>query len=121
MNAVLAIGLSGVLGFTAAAIGTTAAGWSMLALLWFGSRSMGRSAMPDARLIRGFPRILAASGAMALALWLAANMMAPWFHLPGLRYGALAILVIGGMGVYTIAIFAFGAIDAGDLKRAIRR
>ena len=121
VNAVVAIGLSGVLGFTAAAIGTTAAGWSMLVLLWFGSRSMGRSSMPDARLIRGFPRILAATGVMALALWLAANWMAPWFQLSGLRYGALAILVIGGMGVYTIAVFAFGAIDAADLKRATRR
>ncbi|HIP24548.1 MAG TPA: murein biosynthesis integral membrane protein MurJ, partial [Rhodobacteraceae bacterium] len=38
VNAGLAIGLSPYLGFLAAAIGTTVAGWSMLALLWIGSR-----------------------------------------------------------------------------------
>jgi putative peptidoglycan lipid II flippase len=37
-----------LIGWIAAAIGTTVAGWTMLAQLWFGSRSMDGAAEPDA-------------------------------------------------------------------------
>ncbi len=121
VNAALAIGLSGVFGFLAPAIGTTLAGWAMVLLLWRGSRSMGDAAGIDARLKRVGPRILAASAVMAATLWLLAGWLEPQFAAPGVRYLALLILVIGGMGVYGVAALVLGAVTPAEIKRAVRR
>ena len=75
----------------------------------------------DSRLKRVVPRIVLASGLMGAALWLGAGLLAPQLETPGLRYGALAVLVVGGMLVYGIATFLFGAVTPADLKRALRR
>ena len=48
------------IGFVAAALGTTVAGWVMLFQLWRGTRRMDRAAEVDARLRRAVPRIAAA-------------------------------------------------------------
>ena len=52
VNVVVALGLAPLLGFVAAALGTTVAGWVMLFQLWRGARAMGEAAAPDARLRR---------------------------------------------------------------------
>jgi putative peptidoglycan lipid II flippase len=121
INAAMAIGLMGSIGFLAAAIATSSAGWAMVLLLWRGSRQFGEAARMDSRLKRVVPRIVLASGLMGAALWLGAGLLAPQLETPGLRYGALAVLVVGGMLVYGIATFLFGAVTPADLKRALRR
>lgn len=121
VNVGFAVGLSYWLGFIAAAIGTTVAGWIMVVLLWQGSRKMGSAARMDSRLRRALPRLIAANAVMGSTLWGLARLLAPYLTQPGLRYIALAFLVIAGIVVYFSAVFGFGAIAPSHFKRAVRR
>ncbi len=121
VNAVLAVGLSQIIGFVAAAIGTTIAGWVMAWQLWRGVRGMGAAAEPDARLRRRLPRILAATAAMAAGLGLLAAALGPAWADPFWRGPALAGLVAAGMLLYAAAAQGFGAFTLADLRGALRR
>jgi putative peptidoglycan lipid II flippase len=121
VNAGLAIGLAPLIGWIAAAIGTTVAGWTMLAQLLIGSRAMDDAAEPDARLLRALPRILVSCLAMALVLALAERSLAEAFASPTLRYLALAALVAAGLATYCTAVLATGALRSGDIRAALRR
>jgi len=121
VNAVVAVGLAPVIGYIAAAWGTTAAGWAMVWLLWRGARPMGDAARPDARFTRRLPRIVAASAVMGAVLWVLAMPLAPALAAPGLRYLALAGLVVAGMAAYFGAGFALGAFRPADFRSALRR
>ena len=104
------------LGFIAAALGTTLAGWAMTLQLWWGSRHMGEAARFDDRLRARLPRTVAASAVMGLFLWGAAQGLAQNLAAPGERYGALALLVLGGMAVYAAAAWGFGAFRLADFR-----
>jgi len=121
INAGLAIGLSPYFGFLAAAIGTTTAGWSMLLLLWFGSRKLGPAAAMDARLRAKVPKIAFASLVMGAALASAAYLLEPWLFDPALRYIALGALVSLGAVVYAAVVILTGALRFADLKAMLRR
>ena len=121
VNAGLAIGLSSTFGYLAAAIGTSVAGWSMIILLWIGSRKLGTAALVDARLKARAPRLLLSSVIMGGALFGAANLLAPWLYAPHLRYLALAALVSFGIVIYAAAIVLTRAMSPSDLKTAFRR
>jgi putative peptidoglycan lipid II flippase len=102
VNAAVAIGLMPVIGFAAAALGTTIAAWAMAAQLWLGARAMGPAAEIDARLRRRGWRIGAATAAMGVVL-------------------ALAGLIGLGAVVYFAVGFALGAFAGDDFGRALRR
>ena len=121
VNAAIAIGLAPFIGWAAAAIATTVAGWAMVALLWRGSRGMGAEAKFDARFITRLPRIMIASALMGLVLWLLALAMQDFFAMAGVRYLALAILVTGGMASYAVLGQITGAFRYTDLRGALRR
>jgi putative peptidoglycan lipid II flippase len=121
VNVAVALGLAPFLGFIAAALGTTVAGWVMLLELWLGTRRLGDAAAPDARLRRSLPRIVAACALMGVALVLAERLLAPALAGGPTRYAALAALVAGGLLTYAAAAFATGALRAGDIRAAIRR
>ncbi len=121
INAGLAIGLSPVFGFLAAAIGTTVAGWSMLLLLWLGARKLGPAAAIDARLKARLPKIVLASVIMGAALVGVACLLAPWLFGSPLRYVALTALIAVGMVVYIAAVVVTGALRPSDLRSMIRR
>ncbi len=121
INAGLAIGLSPYFGFLAAAIGTTTAGWSMLLLLWFGSRKLGPAAAMDARLRAKVPKIAFASLVMGAALASAAYLLEPWLFDAALRYFALGALVSLGAVVYAAVVMLTGALRFADLKAMLRR
>ena len=121
VNAALAIGLAPFIGYLAAPIGTSVAAWGMLLMLWLGSRKLGAAAKMDSRLLAKAPRLLLASMLMGLALWGAAQALAPWLFVPGLRYGALALLVAIGAGVYGALVVLTGAMRLSDLKTLLRR
>ncbi len=121
INAGLAITLSYSLGFIAAAIGTTVAGWVMVLMLWIGSRSMGEAARMDSRLKRALPRLVLATAVMSGALMLLSGWLTPYIAVPGLKYLVLAALVVAGIVVYFAAVFGFGAISVAEFKRAVRR
>lgn len=118
VNAAVAFGLMPVIGFLAAAIGTTVAAWVMVGQLWWGTRAMGQAARADARLRRAAPRIILASALMAVALWFAKGWLAEF----GIgRIPALAILVFGGAVFYFALSFVTGAYRLSELKAAVKR
>ncbi|KPP84203.1 MAG: peptidoglycan lipid II flippase MurJ [Rhodobacteraceae bacterium HLUCCA08] len=120
VNAVLAIGLAPLIGYIAAAIGTTLAGWAMVFLLWRGARGMGDAGRFDDRFRKRLPGILAASATMGAVLLGATFLMADWLQTPTLRYGALALLVgIGGLA-YFAAGPIFGGFRLSEFRRALR-
>jgi putative peptidoglycan lipid II flippase len=121
VNAVLAIGLAPFLGFIAAALGTTLAGWAMVAQLWLGSRTMGDAASADDRLRARLPRIILASAVMGLFLWAIETALAEQLAAHGHRYWALAVLVVSGMAVYGIAAYFLGAFRFADFRAGLAR
>ncbi len=121
VNAALAIGLAPFLGFIAAALGTTLAGWAMTAQLWWGTREMGDAARADDRLRSRLPRVVAASTVMGLFLWATETALADQLATHGHRYWALAVLVLAGMGVYGVAAYLFGAFRVSDFRSAAVR
>jgi putative peptidoglycan lipid II flippase len=120
-NAVLAVGLMGVIGFLSSALATTISAWVMVWLLWRGSRAMGTAAELDDRLKARLPRIVLASAVMGVALWLAADTLEDWLNQPGLRYGALGLLVGVGVAVYAVAAAMLGAVRRADLAGSLGR
>ena len=121
VNVVFAVGMMPLIGFSAAALATTVAGWTMVWQLWRGSRAMGDEARFDDRLRRRLPRILAACGVMAAVLWGGAWLMDGPLSAPGWRYPALAALIAAGMVSYGAAVLAFRAYRLSDLRAAMRR
>ena len=121
VNAGIAIGLSPVIGYTAAAFGTTLAGWAMVALLWIGAARMGEQTSFDSRFWRRLWRIGAASWAMGAVLWVLALWLGPLFYTPGWRVIALAVLVTLGALSYFGLGQLFRAFRMSDLKSAMKR
>ncbi len=121
LNAVLAIGLSPVIGFAAAAVGTTLTGWAMVVMLVFGTRTMDGAARLDARLKRRLWRIVLAAVGMGVILFFAVALMNPFFGVPTLRYGALLLLVVIGIVSYFGLGQLLGAFQLSEFRRNLRR
>ncbi|MEL6913933.1 MAG: murein biosynthesis integral membrane protein MurJ [Pseudomonadota bacterium] len=121
INAALAVGLAPLVGFGAAAIGATVAGWGMAGLLWRGTRAMGAAARLDARVRARVPRIVAASVLMGAVLLTAAWALEDALLREGWRYLALAALLLAGAGSYAAAGQALGAFRFAELRAGLRR
>ncbi len=122
LNAALAIGLAPLIGYIAAAVGTTLAGWAMLFLLWRGSRGMGLAAEFDARVTRRISRICLASVFMALVLLIAEWLLAPLLAMPGIVSGlGLTALCLTGLIAYAGAGIALRAFSLSEIRGAFRR
>ncbi|QRF67728.1 murein biosynthesis integral membrane protein MurJ [Ponticoccus alexandrii] len=121
INALVAIGLSPVLGWIAPAIATTAAGWIMVWQLARGARAMGDVASFDARFRGRILRICAASAVMGAALYGAALLLSPWLALPWIRAAALFALILVGTAVYALAGQVFGAFSFSEIRAITRR
>jgi putative peptidoglycan lipid II flippase len=78
---------------------------------------------PDARLVGRVLRALAVTVVMGLLLWLARDALdlAGLLDEAGLRIGALAALVAGGMAVYGVGAHLSGAMRLGELMTLLRR
>lgn len=121
LNAVVAIGLMSMIGYLAAAVGTTLSGWLMTWLLWRGSRGMGEETALDREFINRIPRIAAAAAVMGIALWFAGTVGKDAFSAPGIRYFAMAGLVVWGAGAYGAALLVFRAWRPADILRLLPR
>ncbi len=121
VNALLAIGLAPVIGFAAAALGTTVAGWGMVWQLHRGAAAMGPAARFDDRFRARVLRIAVASGLMGLALWAGTVALAPWMAPGTAGAPALAGLILGGMAVYFATGHLIGAFRLSEVARALRR
>jgi putative peptidoglycan lipid II flippase len=121
LNAAIAVGLMPLIGFAAAALATTLAGWIMAAQLWFGSRKMGDEARLDDRFRTRAPRIVLASALMGAVLWGTASLMGDILTSQGWRYAGLAGLVGLGVVTYFGTGAAIGAFRLSDFKRLRRQ
>jgi putative peptidoglycan lipid II flippase len=121
VNALLAVGLAPVIGYIAAALATSAAGWAMVWQLWRGSRAMGEAVRIDDGLRRRVPRILLASALMGVVLWAVQTGLAPMLGEPGWRYVAVLLLILAGMISYFGIGGLIGAFRLADFKSALRR
>ena len=121
INAVLAIGLAMYVGWVAAAIATTVAGWAMVGLLALGARQFGEVARFDRRFWSRMWRIILASAAMGGVLWFVGLALNPFILMPGIRWLALLVLIITGAGSYFIAGRVLGAFRKGELRAAFKR
>lgn len=120
-NVVIAVGLTPLIGFAAAALATTLSGWVMVWQLWRGSLGMGPEARFDARMKQRLPRILGASVAMGAVLAAGDWALADALALPGWRYAALAGVIVAGMASYGAAGLALGAFRKADFAALRRR
>ncbi len=121
VNALIAIGLVPLIGFAAAALATTLSGWIMVWQLWNGSRGMGDEAAFDARFRARLPRIAAAALGMGAVLYGMAVILGPSLAAPGLRYAALAGLVLSGIVAYFALGTLIGAFRLAEFRSLLRR
>ncbi|WP_417241892.1 murein biosynthesis integral membrane protein MurJ [Celeribacter sp.] len=119
INAVVAVSLSFAIGYLAAAVATTLAAWTMVWLLWRGTKSMGEGVTADARLRARTPRILVAAALMGAYVYGVNILLAPVYDLS--RGLAVLIMVASGIAVYFAAAYAIGAMKLSDLKAAVKR
>jgi putative peptidoglycan lipid II flippase len=114
-NLVIALALIWWLAHVGIALATALSAWLNAGLLGRGLRRDGLF-QPDARLRRRLPRILGASMAMALGLWLAA----PW--LAGIPAPLALALLIGAGGLAFLLLGQLvGALDLGEVRGAISK
>lgn len=120
VNAALAIGLAPVIGYIAAAVGTTLAAWAMTALLWVLAARLGDAARFDARFWRRLWRIGAASCLMGAVLWLV-EVGLGFFNLADQKLVSLVLLV--GLGAASYGLFGqvLGAFRLSEFRAALRR
>lgn len=121
VNAALAVGLAPLVGYLAAALGTTLSAWAMTILLWRGARGMGAAAQIDDRLKTRSARIVLASIGMGLVLTISAWALGSALYAPGLRYAALTLLIGLGIASYGVLGQVTGAFRVADLKASLRR
>ncbi|HHB81135.1 MAG TPA: murein biosynthesis integral membrane protein MurJ, partial [Aliiroseovarius sp.] len=121
VNAVLAIGLAFYVGYIAAAIATSVAGWVMTLQLWRGARRMGEYTRFDRRFWSRAVRIVIASWAMGAVLLGLQIALGPMFGAGGLKYLALLIMVTVGAASYFAIGALIGAFRLSEFKAAVRR
>ena len=121
VNALVAIGLSRYIGFTASAYGATCAGWAMLGCLWWRARRFGPAARWDAQLRNRSLRIILASLGMGVIIWITAWAVEPVLQMEGLRLlGLIVILLVAG-GSYIMAGRLLGAFSLAELRQLMRQ
>jgi putative peptidoglycan lipid II flippase len=124
-NIALNLGLMQVWGHVGIALGASVSAWINAIALGVTLRRRGQLDF-DTRLKSRWPRIVAASLAMAAALWGAALWLAPWLGSSGpghgpLRWAALAALVGLGLVLFALLAQVLGAAHWKDLKALCRR
>lgn len=119
VNLVLAVGLAPFVGFLAAAIGTTMAGWVNVILLWRGIRHLDDTLTVDPRLRYRAPRIAISAFAMGLICWLLTSWLAP--ILPGAQTLVFLIVFAVAICVYFSLAVGLGAFRPSDVKEALRK
>lgn len=121
LNAVIAVGLMPYIGFAAAALATSLAGWIMALQLWLGSRKMGDAARFDTRFRSRAPRIIVASAVMGLVLYFGQAALGDMLASRGWRFAGLGLLVSLGIASYFGFGTAIGAFRLSDFRKLRQR
>ena len=120
-NIVLNLLLMGPLLHAGLALATAISAWLNAGLLVFFLRRRGYF-VPDTALRAALPRIGLSAAVLGAALWFATAWLSPWFAAGELvRSGALALLVAGGVVLYTAVAHVTGAARLGALLALARR
>ena len=117
LNAVVAIGLAPLLGYVAAALGTTVAGWAMVALLWRGSRGMGEAAQLTVSEGRRIALIVVSATLMGAVLWALDRLVFD----EGTGLFQLTALIVAGALSYGAFVLTSGALSLVELRSALRK
>ncbi|MFT4961181.1 MAG: putative peptidoglycan lipid II flippase, partial [Paracoccaceae bacterium] len=109
------------IGWIAPAVATTLAGWVMVVLLMRGVRPMGDVARFDNRFNIRIWRICATAAVMGLGLWGLSTVLQDALHMAGIRYLALAGLIVASMVIYFGTGHLIGAFRLSDFRKSMRR
>ncbi|MHC8507985.1 MAG: murein biosynthesis integral membrane protein MurJ [Rhodospirillales bacterium] len=117
VNLILNLALMGPFQHVGIAAATVVSSWLNAGLMALALRRRGALAA-DSRLRSRLPRAALAAALMTLALWAAEGVLSDALAAPDewTRALALAALVITGLGVFTGAAFALGAVRRDDLN-----
>lgn len=121
VNAGLAIGLAPIIGYPAAAWGTTVAAWVMVWLLWRGSRRFGVAADLNPDLKVRIVRIVSASAIMGIVIVGLVYAFDSALYSKRVRYAAIVTVVASGIVTYFTVAHLIGALDLRELKKLLRR
>ena len=121
-NAAIGLALMPVLQHVGIALATGLTAWLNLGLLVVALRKRGFLQL-DGRFRRRAPRILAAALGMGAGLLLGASLLAPWLEAGStlVRFGALALLVSGGVVLFGGLAQWLGGADLADVKAFLKR
>jgi putative peptidoglycan lipid II flippase len=120
-NIALALALFWPLKHVGLALATSFAMWLNTGLLALGLRRRGFFKL-DRRCRARLPRIAAASLIMAVALWLAQELLNDWLYGDLLsRITALVVLVGGGVLLYGAGALLFGAVRIDEIRASFKR
>lgn len=121
VNVAVALSLMPFLAHVGIALATAISAW--LNALSLGVLLIRRDAFAvDRRLARRAVGMVLASAGMALALWFAAGLLAPWLAGSGpLAFAALGALVVAGFVTYGGLALLFGALYPSDFRVFLRR
>jgi putative peptidoglycan lipid II flippase len=120
LNVALNLALVVPLGHVGMALSTAIAAWFNVAALAFLLKRRGFFAM-DQRLRAKAPRIVAASLAMAAALWTAERFLWPLAHGQLMAVAVVAALVAIGLAAFGAAALGVGAASLADIRKMMRR
>lgn len=121
VNVILNLTLIHILAHVGIALATAISAWLNAFLLARILHKRGHHAFDD-RLRRRIIRILVASVTMGAILWLALAMIGSAFEASLLtKIGALAAIVLGGLGLYAVLAIVTGAVVPAELKRMLSR
>jgi putative peptidoglycan lipid II flippase len=119
VNIGVAIGLAPLIGYLAAALAATAAGWVNVWLLVRGVRRLDDGLELDARLADRLPRMAIAAVAMGAVVLALAELAAR--YAPGLRTPALAAIIVMSILTYGLLATLLGAFRPRELMAMARR
>ncbi len=120
-NVVLNLLLMGPLAHAGIALASSLSSWLNAGLLMLGLHRRGHL-VADSQLLRRVPRMVIAACLLAVALWAAAPLAAPWLAASlGQKIVALAGLVAMGLLVFVVAAELCGAMRGRELAQMLRR
>ncbi len=120
-NLAFNLALMPLLAHVGIALATTLAAWLNAGMLAWMLARRGHF-QPDRRLRGRAVRIAAAVAVMAVAVWAAERLLAPWLTAGTLEgASALAAVIAAGLTVYALAATLLGAARPSELRAALRR
>ncbi|MCB9976088.1 MAG: murein biosynthesis integral membrane protein MurJ [Rhodospirillales bacterium] len=118
LNIVIAVALAPFIGVVGIALATGLTGWVQYAQHIRALQNHPHAQL-DKRFLRNIPKIITATCAMAVGLYILALLLQGWvFGAPlASKIIAVLILVVSGAVIYGTAIFGTGVLRAKDIKR----